>query len=521
MTRHWHEKLDSRGNLWLGLDYADGPVNLLAREVLDELDILVMGIEQTAPTALIIHSLKDKGFIAGADVGEFVGAGDAKAVAERIRRVHGILDRLEALPCPTLALIQGFCLGGGLELSLACRYRVASDEPDTLLGLPEVRLGLFPGYGGTWRSIRTLGALPAMQLMLTGRSLRPKEARRLGLVDRVVPRRQLEATALDLLQKQPAPRRSALTQRLLNHWPLRPLTAGLLERRTAERVKRDHYPAPFALIDHWRHNGANRRALLVSEAKRVAQLLTGNRAQNLIRVFRLQERLKGLGRRAGFVPRRVHLVGAGVMGGDIAAWCALRGQHVTLQDLSQDQLARAMKRAHSLFERRLRDPRRVRDAWDRLIPDPRGEGLARADLVIEAIVEDVDAKRGLLADIEARVDGDTLLATNTSSIRLEALEQGMKRPQRLVGLHFFNPVARMQLVEVVHGRSTGAEALNKGLSFVRAIDRLPLPVRSSPGFLVNRVLMPYLLEAMHLLEEGVPAPAIDRAAEDFGMPMGP
>jgi 3-hydroxyacyl-CoA dehydrogenase/enoyl-CoA hydratase/3-hydroxybutyryl-CoA epimerase len=318
------------------------------------------------------------------------------------------------------------------------------------------------------------------------------------------------------------------------------LAAGALERRTAARVRRDHYPAPFALIDHWRRAGSDRQALLAGEAERVAKLVVGDRAQGLIRVFQLQERLKGLGS-PGVAPahpayppslggrsqaepppvRRVQVIGAGNMGADIAAWCAQSGLRVALQDLALDQIDRAMGRAAAQLRERLRDPRERRDAWDRLMPDPRGEGLASADLVIEAVVEDAQVKRRLFQELEGRVRPEALLASNTSSIPLEELGDGLARPQRLIGLHFFNPVARMQLVEVVQGALTDTGAVTGGLAFVRAIDRLPLPVKSSPGFLVNRVLMPYLLEAVDLLEEGVPAPVIDRAAVAFGMPMGP
>ena len=505
MNRHWRLKPDSNGILWLGLDYAEGSVNLLSGEVLDQLDGHLEQIERDVPKAVIVHSLKDKGFVAGADVREFVGLTVTAAVAARIRRIHAVLDRLEALPCPTVALIPGFCLGGGLELALACRYRVASDEPATRLGFPEVHLGIFPAYGGTWRSIRNIGALAAMRLMLTGRTLRARDARRLGLVDRAVPRRQLEPAAIELLGEAPMPRRATLGQRLIGGRPLRGLVAGQLRRKTATKVRPDHYPAPFSLIEHWQRNGADGPALLQSEVQRVSALLIDGRAQNLIRVFHLQSRLKALGGGAGFQPNRVQVIGAGAMGGDIAAWCALRGQRVGLQDLAQDQLGRAMKRARRLFEQRLKDPRLVRDAWDRLMPDSQGDGLGGADLVIECIVEDVAAKRALLEDVESQIQADALLATNTSSIPLETLGQGLRRPQRLIGLHFFNPVARMQLVEVVHGLETDTRALNAGLAFVRRLDRLPLPVRSSPGFLVNRVLMPYLLEALELLQEGVPA----------------
>lgn len=521
MSNHWRLSPDANAILWLGFDYAHGPVNLLSSEVLDELDVHLGEIEQNPPRSIVLHSLKHKGFIAGADVREFAGLTDTAAVATRIRRVHVLLDRLEALPFPTLALIQGFCLGGGLELALACRYRIASDEPATRIGFPEVRLGIFPAYGGTWRSVRTIGPLSAIPLMLTGRTLRAPQARRQGLVDQIVPPRQLKPAAIEMLRAAPPPRRASLGERMVGVQPLRGLVAGSLQRRTAAKVRRNHYPAPFSLIEHWQRNGADGPALLASEAERVSTLVVGGTAQNLIRVFQLQERLKGLGSPADAMPRWVQVIGAGVMGGDIAAWCALRGQRVGLQDLAPDQLGRAMKRARRLFEQRLKDPRLVRAAWDRLMPDPRGDGLGNADLVIECILEDVVAKRAVLEDVESRVRPGTLLATNTSSIPLETISGGLRSPEHLIGLHFFNPVARMQLVEVVYGQETDSQALNAGLAFVRRLDRLPLPVRSSPGFLVNRVLMPYLMEALDLLQEGVPAPIIDAAALDFGMPMGP
>ena len=412
-------------------------------------------------------------------------------------------------------------LGGGLELALACRYRIASDDPGTRIGFPEVRLGIFPGYGGTWRSIRLLGPLPALALMLQGRPVGAREAERMGLVDRIAPRRQLERAAEELLRLPPSPHRPRLAQRLVNVPPLRQALAGSLDRRTARKVNRANYPAPFALIQHWRSGGGDRTRLLDSEAHRVPALLRGETAQNLLRVFALQERLKGLADPQVRPPRRVHVIGAGVMGGDIAAWCALRGLRVTRQDVSPEQVGRALGRAQALFRERLKDGRLARAAADRLIPDPRGEGARGAELVIEAIVEDLDAKRSLFQEVEKRVPAEALLATNTSSIPLQEIGAGLADPGRLIGLHFFNPVAKMQLVEVVQGPATKPETAARGLAAVRALDRLPLPVQSRPGFLVNRVLMPYLLEAMDLREEGVPGPLIDRAAVDFGMPMGP
>jgi 3-hydroxyacyl-CoA dehydrogenase/enoyl-CoA hydratase/3-hydroxybutyryl-CoA epimerase len=238
-------------------------------------------------------------------------------------------------------------------------------------------------------------------------------------------------------------------------------------------------------------------------------------------VFHLQERLKTLGKAVTSMMSRVHVIGGGTMGGDIAAWCALRGFVVTLQDQDAQRLAPAMKRAANLFTERLKDSRRIRDALDRLIPDVHGDGVARADVVIEAIYENTDAKRALFADVEKRAQADAILATNTSSIPLEDIAGALRDPSRLIGLHFFNPVARMMLVEVVTGRDSDAALVARGAAFVRAIDKLPLPVKSAPGFLVNRVLAPYLMMAMRCVDEGIAPEAVDEAAVAFGMPMGP
>ena len=521
MNRHLRLITDEQGIAWLHFDHADSAVNILSQAVLEELAGVLDELEAIQPGGLIILSDKPNGFIAGADVAGFKSGMHRHEAEAHIRQVHALFDRLAALPMPTLALIHGFCLGGGLELALACDYRVTRDDPGTRLAFPEVRLGIFPGYGGSLRSVETIGALPAMKLMLSGRSLSGKQACRLGLVDRAVPERQLLANALDMIRRKPAPHRASWPQRLMNTLPARQLIAPLLRKETAKHARSEHYPAPYALIEHWRAHGGNAAAMLESEASEVGRLITGETAQNLIRVFFLQERLKSLGGHLDFKPQRLHVVGGGIMGGDIAAWCALQGMQVTLQDREPRFLSQAMGRAHALFERKLRTPRLVMQAMDRLTPDPRGYGVARADVAIEAIYEDLEAKRQLFRDLESKLRPDALMASNTSSIPLEQIAEGLQRPERLIGLHFFNPVAKMQLVEVVHGEMTDASLIDQGALFCRRINRLPLPVRSSPGFLVNRILMPYLLEAMSLLDEGVPAPAIDRAAVDFGMPMGP
>ncbi len=521
MKPDWRLELDDRSIAWLHFDRADSNTNVLTAQALEALDEQLVAAAQQHPRGLVILSDKPSGFIAGADVKAFATLGDAAEAEALIHRAHEIFQRLESLSFPTVALIHGFCLGGGLELALACRYRVADTGPDTRIGFPEIRLGIFPGFGGTVRTVRRMGHLRALELMLSARNLGAKQARRAGLVDLAVPGRQLRNAAVQLIEKPPARKPPPLLQRMAGWAPLRPAVAALLKKQVRQRVRPEHYPAPFRLIDHWRRSAGHSGEMYRSEAATVAELLTGKTAQNLIRVFLLQDRLKSLAPREMPEVGHVHVVGGGVMGGDIAAWCVLKGLRVTLQDRAPEYLTRAVQRAHELFRKKLRDRYRVQEAVDRFVPDPDGLGAARAQVVIEAIYEDPDAKRALYTSLEPRMDPEALLATNTSGIPLELLARDLAHPERFIGLHFFNPVAKMLLVEVVRDDQTPARTLDRATAFARRIGKLPLPVRSRPGFLVNRVLMPYLLEAVILHEEGVKPELIDEAALAFGMPMGP
>lgn len=517
----WTLQRDAEGLATLTLDKPGGSANVLSREVLVELDGLLAQLAAQPPKALVVRSGKPSGFIAGADINEFVALRSLEEAYQLIRGGQQVLDRLAALPCPTVAAINGFALGGGLELALACRYRVAADDGRVSLGLPEVQLGIHPGFGGTVRTVRLIGARAALELMLTGKPLRADKALRAGLVDRLVPRAELDAAARALALHPPAPHRPPLAARALS-WPLvRPFVRPALEKQVARRARRDHYPAPYAIIDLWAKYGAKGAAAYEAEARSIARLFLTDTSRNLVRVFFLQDRLKGLGGRAPKDLQRVHVVGAGVMGGDIATWCALRGLEVTLQDRELKYVEPALARAKEYFDKRLKDETQRAAALARLKADVAGDGVPHADVVIEAIYENLDAKRALYATLEPRMKAGALLATNTSSIRLELLAEGLADPGRLVGLHFFNPVAQMPLVEVVSGSATRAEVAAAALAFARRIDKLPLPCRSAPGFVVNRVLTPYLQEAILALEEGVPPAVIDRAAVGFGMPMGP
>lgn len=517
----WRLERDADGIASLIIDRPGTSANSLSRAVMLELGELLRQLESSPPRGLIVRSGKASGFVAGADVREFTTLRSESEALEMISAGQRVLDALEALPCPSVAAIQGFALGGGLELALACRYRVAVDDGRLTLGLPEVQLGIHPGFGGTVRAVRLLGVRQAMELMLTGKPLRADRALAVGLVDRLVAAPDLDRAARQILAQAPATRRAPFPDRLLSLPGVRQLLRSSLESRVARQARREHYPAPYAIIDLWVRYGAHGRAAYDAEARSIAHLFTTDSARSLVRMFLLQDRLKSLGGKAATPVKRVHVIGAGVMGGDIAAWCALRGLEVTLQDREQKFIDPALQRAAALFSKRIRDRAEASAAQARLRADVAGAGVASADVLIEAIFEDLEAKRALYAQAEPRLKSTAVLATNTSSITLESLAEKLADPGRLVGLHFFNPVAQMPLVEVIHSAQTKAEPLAAAMAFARRIDKLPLPCRSGPGFLVNRVLFPYLHEALHAAGEGVPLALIDRVAVDFGMPMGP
>src|SRR5256886_1195055 len=426
--RHWKLETDHDNIVWLSFDKKGASANVLSADAMAELDRIFDELRAKNPRGLIIRSSKDSGFIAGADVEEFTRIKDADEAMRLVKRGWDLYNKLEALPFPTLALVSGFCMGGGVELALACRYRVAVDQPGTRFALPEVMLGILPGWGGVKRLPRIVGPTAALDMLLTGRAVDARRARRLGLVDEAVPPRIQDNTARMMVLEAPRPRTLPLFQRLMNSGPMRPLVVRLARKQLASRASPDHYPAPYAILELWRRYDGDPFAPRPEDPASVIGLLEGDTARNLIRIFFLQERLKSLGKDSDFKAQHVHVVGAGVMGGDIAAWCAMRGLTVTLQDQSAE---------------------------------------------------------------------------------------------RLVRIHFFNPVPQLQLVEVVKGAATDSGVAKRAAAFVRQIDKLPLPVKDSPGFLVNRVLGPYIDQALRMVDEGVARETLDAAVTAFGMPMGP
>lgn len=522
--KNWNLEHDGEGITWVTLDRPEASANTLASSVMDELGDVLDVLNEIKPRGVVFRSGKRAGFIAGADIEEFKGMDIPKGRA-LIKRGWDLFNRLAAVKYPTLALIQGHCMGGGLELALACRYRIVVDEPGSRLALPEVKLGIVPGWGGMLRLPKLVGPAVALDMMLTGRTVDARRAKKIGLADACVPPRVMTQAAKSLVASGQPAYRPPLAQRLQNGL-LRGFVAKQATKSVAQKANPIHYPAPYAIIEMWRNYAGNPLEVPAHLTTSLDAVLSSTTTANLVRVFFLQERLKSFGKveagaAAKFDPQHVHVIGAGVMGGDIAAWCALRGLRVTLQDQSVERIAPAIVRAQKTFERSLREPRLVRQALDRLIPDAHGDGVIKADVIIEAIFENLEAKQTLFADLEQRAKPTAILASNTSSLKLGDIAKGLRAPERLVGIHFFNPVAQMPLVEVVKGSTTLPEHVERAAVFVRKLDKLPLPVADAPGFLVNAVLAPYLEEAMRCVDEGIAPELVDRAATDFGMPMGP
>lgn len=520
--KHWSLNIDDQHIAWLIFDRADSKANSLNEDTLREFDQILNSLSQhNHAKSLVIRSGKKTGFIVGADISQFKTLTSAEEATALIRKGQEIFTKLEKLQIPTIALIEGFCLGGGLELALACKYRIAEDSPKTKLGLPEVKLGIHPGWGGTVRLPALIGPLKAMDIILTGRNLSAKAAKKMGVVNEAVPKRVLEKAARTYALKPPITQSAFHFQQLADMAIVRPLLGKFFTHQLHKKVSPKHYPAPFKVVENWVECGLKLPQALNKEAESIGQLLVSDTSRNLVRVFFLSEQLKALGKGVDFKPLHVHVIGAGVMGGDIAAWCALRGFKVTLQDQAPKLIGNAIKRAHDLAKKQLKETALINEMMDRLYPDVEGAGIKRADVIIEAITEKLQAKQQLFGLLEKQAKPDAILATNTSTIPLEEIAADLKDPSRVVGIHFFNPVAKMPLVEIVKGQDTNNRTLNNAIAFVRKIDKLPLPVKSSPGFLINRILLPYMLEAVTLLEEGIPGSIIDKAAVDFGMPMGP
>ncbi len=520
----------------LTFDCPDRKVNVFTREVLDELESLVDRLAgRDDVDALVLLSGKEGSFIAGADVALIAEVADPLAAEAGARFGQRVFAAWESLPFPTVAAIRGICLGGGTELSLASTYRVASDRDDTRIGFPEIKIGILPGWGGSTRLPRLVGAEQALDMILTGGNVRPKKALGIGLVDALLP----DARFLDLVRDFALARRGAKAPKrggtglkglLLEKNPVgRRILFDQAAKRVAARTG-GHYPAPpeaLRVVRTGLEQGL--QAGFNAEAQAVAALATSRVAKNLIHVFRLTEEGKKQAGLPGGEAREVAevaVVGAGVMGGGIGQLVADRaGVPVRLKDIAREALASGMAHAAGVFSKQVRKGRLTPEGMRRkmalLRPTLDGSGFRRADLVVEAVVERLELKQAVLAEVGGRVREDAVLATNTSSLSVDAVARDTARPERVVGMHFFNPVDKMPLVEVVAGPRSAPWAVNTVFELARRLGKTPVLVRDTPGFLVNRLLVVSLAEALWLLEEGHRIDALDRVMKGWGMPMGP
>ena len=525
--KNWHYSVDLEQIAWATLDVKGQTQNTLGRAAFEELDTILNavadGVRAKGVRGLVVMSGKEKSFVAGADIKEFDELRTEADVVAAVRAVTEIFDRVERMPVPVVVAIHGVCLGGGLEFSLACHYRICDREEVTRIGLPEVKLGIIPGLNGAARWVRQSGPLNSLPHMLTGRMLRPSQAKAAGIIDQIVPtHHELRWAARNAVMKHKKSKRASLVWApLMKFETARVYIANRMRKETAAKVREEHYPAPFRLIDLFEKYGGSYENLKREETRTFAPLMISEQSHNLRRVFRLSEMLKGEAPKDGYRPMRAHVVGAGTMGADIAMVCAAEGMEVSLQDVSEDAINKALDRAQPFFKKRLRSSLEASKAKARLIADPAGANIHRADVVIEAIYENLDAKKKVFAEIEPKLKAGAVLATNTSSLPIEQIAAGLKNPGRLIGLHFFNPVALLPLIEVVRGPQSREEEVRKGAGFATQIGKMPLIVKSSPGFLVNRVLAPYMVDGMKRFMEGTPKEEIDAAAQKFGMPVGP
>lgn len=518
---HFKINICSEKCAWVSIDKKDKSANAICPELLAELDAVISYLESAADLKKVVFQSAKKGsFIVGADLEAFAQMGQGLEGEQFIAKGQEVFARLENLKIPTIALIEGYCFGGGFEFALACHYRIAVESKTTKMGFPEVKLGIQPGWGGTVRSMRLNSPSQTFPLILTGKTLSEKAAKKLQLVDQVIAPRLVQQALASITKKKT--RTPSWQSKVQNFFPIRQLVKKyLLKELEKKKVQPEHYPAPQTMIQTWAQSGHMDKSAYAAELDSIIKLMKTPTARNLVKVFFLGENLKKQ------IPKdlekitHVHVIGSGVMGGDIALWSAHKGLKVTVQDLNPQAYTSMVQRLKKFADRRYKNKAKRDGFLDKIICDPQGYGLESCDLVIEAVSENLDLKKKILKDVEQRTRPETIIATNTSTIPLEKIDDIFEKPDRFIGVHFFNPVPKMPLVEIVIGQKTSEQTTQKCLRYVGQIDKYPLKVKSAPGFLVNRILLPYMLEAIKLHQEGMSLEVIDLAAEKFGMPMGP
>jgi 3-hydroxyacyl-CoA dehydrogenase/enoyl-CoA hydratase/3-hydroxybutyryl-CoA epimerase len=534
VNQNIQREVSEAGIAILTFDRPDSTANIFDRRTLDELNQYLDFLESDKGLkGLIIRTAKSKIYIAGADLNGFAQEISAEGIAALIEQGQNTFDRIARLPYPTVAAIHGVALGGGFEITLACDYRIASSDAVTKVGLPETTLGILPAWGGSTRLPRLIGLPSALEAILNGRQYPAKLALKLGMIDSIVHREQLTTAAAKIILQSGDKKRPAKSH-ISNRPPLSRVIRSQAEKKALARTH-GHYPAPIKALEvACASLDLSHVESLANEKNKFIELALGETAQNLIGLFFLQERAKKLKlpKELGPAPaapvkpvNRSLVVGAGLMGAGIAQWLSSRGIRVILKDVGPAPLGNGMKSIAKIYgegvKRHLFSETDARNAFDRVLPIYEEVPLRNLDLVIEAAIEKLDLKQQIFADLESKVPPDLVLASNTSALSIDAIAASLQHPERVVGIHFFNPVHRMQLVEIVRGTKTDATTLNIAIQFAKQIGKLPVLVKDSPGFLVNRILLPYMVEAVRLFSEGYRIEKVDRIMLDFGMPMGP
>jgi 3-hydroxyacyl-CoA dehydrogenase/enoyl-CoA hydratase/3-hydroxybutyryl-CoA epimerase len=536
---YFEKTVNDIGILWF--DYEGEKVNKFNTEVMLELSEQLTWLSaQRDLKCLLIMSRKPGIFVAGADVHEILVIEDQEAGYRAAREGQGIFARIEKLPFPTVSVIDGACMGGGLEMSLACAYRLSSDSPKTKISFPEVNIGILPGWGGSTRTPSVIGLQRALDIILSGRSLAPKQALRMGLVDKIIAaewiREKAIAFALEIIasggvkyQRRRKPK--GVLSLLLEKNPLGRAVLFHQAKKMILKKTAGNYPAPLIALQTLRKTyGKPQHKAFEVEARALGRLITTDTCKNLVRLFLWMEEIKkenGLDDAAisGQTVQKCGILGAGVMGGGMAQLFAAKEIPVRLKDIQHTMLAKAYQQAADVLNARIRKRRLTKPEALQIMGRISGgidySGFRTCDIVIEAVVENLPIKKTVLTELEAMVPETTVIATNTSSLRVDDLSEALQHKSRFVGMHFFNPVHRMPLVEIVRGRSTSDEAVATAFNLAKRLGKTPILVHDGPGFLVNRLLTPYLVEAISLLEEGHDIETIDRAMIHFGMPMGP
>ena len=516
--KHFNISTDHENICWAEIDVNGKSVNVLTQEVMSDLAQILDWLEKnTEITGFSLTSGKPGGFIYGADIAEFELYKTKQDVRSHMEFVHGLFNRIENLRVPTAVGIDGIAVGGGLEIALAFDHIITTSGNRTKLGFPEVNLGILPGYGGSGRAYGRIGTASVAEMMISGKPLIAEAAKDIGLIDQVVngadnikPAIKSWLEAQNQKKPERKQRETETDQSALE----------ICREKFLRRVRVEHTPAPFAIIEHLRKHGHSSVAMSAAEMDIFPDLMVGSASKNLRRVYHLTDKVRKTARGDSKI-KKLHVVGAGVMGGDIAAVAAMSGLNVSLTDVDSSAIEGAIKRSADLFARRLKVDEKIAAATARLKADPRGDDAANADLIIEAVAEKLSVKRAVFKDLEKIIKPEAILATNTSAIPLEDISTALKDPSRLIGLHFFNPVPVLPLVEVIWSPHSNQDLVTRGMQFVGQIGKMPIRCKSSPGFLVNRALLPYMFGAIEAVVSGENPEKIDQAMVDFGMPMGP